>query len=168
MNRRAFFKTSAGFSATLLLPGVWSCQRTTHQKQKFEFTIQDEGKTLVPVLKVTPDDGFYVHTYYDVCPFSPTGRYLVVSRLPYEDKPPVYGDTADVCIIDLENQTIETVYTTSCWGHQTGTLAQWGTDDQYVFANDVIDGKAVCVRIDLESLETLAYQGRTFRQNIHP
>ncbi|MFC2124523.1 TolB family protein [Bacteroidota bacterium] len=159
MNRRSFLSTSAGLSASLLLPGFWSCQRTMIQKKKIEFTIYNKTETLIPVLKVTPDDGFYVHTYYDVCPFSPSGRYLVVSRLPYEDQPPQYGDAADVCIIDIEDQTIETIYTTKCWGHQTGTLAQWGATDQFVYTNDVIDNKAVCVEIDLESEQVKAFQG---------
>ncbi|KKL61684.1 hypothetical protein LCGC14_2192860, partial [marine sediment metagenome] len=46
---------------------------------------------LDPVCAVTaitgPDDA-YMHTYYDVCPWSPSGRYLACLRLPFEDREP--------------------------------------------------------------------------------
>ena len=51
------------------------------------------------------------------------------------------------------------MYTTKCWGHQTGTLAQWGATDQFIYTNDVINGSAVCVEIDLNSRQVKAFQG---------
>ena len=160
MKRRTFIrKSSAGISFTLMAPGIWSCTKKPSKKKPLRFETYTGGPTLVPVTKVTPDDGFYVHTYYDVCPFSPSEKYLVVSKLPYEDQPPQYGDTADVCVIDLENHLIETVYTTKCWAHQTGTMAQWGASDDLIYTNDVIDGKGVCVEINLQSNEIRAFEG---------
>ena len=41
-----------------------------------------KGKTLAPVTQVTPEDGHYVHTYFDVTPFSPSQRYYAVTRVP--------------------------------------------------------------------------------------
>jgi len=153
MKRRQFVRTSAGFLATALMPGVWSCQRPVSKKKKFDFKPYTAGETLVPVIQVTPDDGFYVHTYYDVCSLSPSQRYLAATRLPYQDRIPALGDgdTAEACLIDLEEQTIETVYSTRCWGFQVGANLQWGATDRYLYTNDVIDGVAVCVQIDLES-----------------
>lgn len=160
MKRRNFIKkSSAGISYAVIAPGVWGCSTKISRKNPVKFTLYKQGPTLVPITKVTPDDGFYVHTYYDVCPFSPSGRYLVVSKLPYEDHPPKYGDTADVCVIDLENQTIETIYTTKCWAHQTGTMAQWGGSDELIYTNDVIDGIGVCVEINLKTKEIRALEG---------
>ncbi len=63
-----------------------------------EFDVLDGYPGVCSVTRVTPEDGFYVHTYYDVCPFSPSGRYLLCSRLPYQDRPPVHGDTADTAL----------------------------------------------------------------------
>ena len=96
----------------------------------------------VPVTRVTPKDGFYVFTYFDVCPFSPSQRYLATTRLP-QDRVPVLGQTADVCVIDLQEQAIRTVYRTKSWGFQTGALLNWGATDQRLYTNDVIDGEAV-------------------------
>jgi hypothetical protein len=141
---------------------MFSCQRPALAKKKFEFTPLNSDEFLAPVTRVTPDDGFYVHTYYDVSPFSPSQRYLAVTRLPYQDHNAVLGDTAEVCVIDLEEQTIETVYTTKCWAFQTGANVNWGGTDRYLYTNDVIDGTAVCVRLDLETGDTKAYAGAAY------
>jgi hypothetical protein len=141
------------------MPGVWSCGRPSSGKRKFAFSPYETGESLAPLTQVTPADGFYVHTYYDVCPFSPSQRYLAATRLPYQDHNAVFGDAADVCVIDLQEQTIETVYTTKSWGFQTGANVNWGATDRHLYTNDVIDGTAVCVRIDLDSGETKAFAG---------
>jgi len=62
-------------------------------------------------------------------------------------------------VIDLEEETIETVYLTLCWGFQTGALLNWGSTDQTLYTNDVVDGRAVCVRINLESGQTRVFSG---------
>jgi hypothetical protein len=129
------------------------------QKTTYAFKPYRPDETMVPVIQVTPDDGYYIHTFYDVCPFSPSGRYLAVTRIPFQDRGPVLGETADVCIIDLEGESITTVYTTLGWGMQLGANLEWGLADRYLYTNDIIDGEAVCVRIDLEALETKAYVG---------
>ena len=157
MNRRHFLHTSAGFSAILIMPGIWSCQRPAGKKRSYDFkTHQSEGQ-LAPVIRVTPEDGYYVHTYFDVTTFSPSGRYLAVSKLPFQDHIPVLGDVAKVCVIDLEEQTIETIYSTKTWGFQTGTNVQWGGSDRFIYTNDLIDGKAVMIQLDLSTGTTKAF-----------
>src|SRR5690554_4453976 len=67
MNRRSFIsKTSAGYLATMLLPGLWSVQTKKKNKYAYKFKPYRQGKTRAPVLKVTPDEGFFVHSFYDV------------------------------------------------------------------------------------------------------
>ena len=152
-------KSSAAMPFVLVSTGIWSCVHKPSDKKPVSFERYVSGSTLVPVIKVTPNDGFYVHTYYDVCPFSPSGKFLVVSKIPYEDKPPRYGDSAEICVIDLERETIETIYRTKCWAHQTGTMAQWGVDDNHIYTNDVIDGIGVCVVINRVTNEIKALEG---------
>lgn len=160
MNRRDFALTSAGLLATAVGPGLWSCKRAVaRSKRSFPFRPWGQGKALVPVTQVTPADGLYIHTYYDVCPWSPSQRYLAATSLPYQDKDAIYGDTAEVCVIDLQEQTIETVYRTKVWGFQTGTKAQWGDSDRYLYTNDLVDGTAVCARIDLQTSEVKLFAG---------
>jgi len=132
---------------------------TFSKKKYYAFKPWNPGKTLAPVTRVTPGDGFYVHTYFDVTPFSPSQRYFAVTRLPFQYRQPVLGDEAEVCVIDLLERSIRTVYVTKCWGYQRGANIHWGATDDRLYANDVIDGEAVCVSIDLETTETLAYAG---------
>jgi len=157
MKRRQFFRTSAGFSAILIMPGIWSCQSPEGKKRPYDFeTYKSEGQ-LAPVTRVTPGDGNFVQTYFDVSPFSPSGCFMAVSKLPFQDHLPTLGDRAEVCVIDLKEQTIRTVFTTRTWGFQTGTNVQWGGSDRYIYTNDLIDGKAVMIQVDLENGDAKAY-----------
>jgi hypothetical protein len=161
MNRREFARTSAGLVATAIAPGVWLCDgaQAGGGKKKLSLDTYRGTKTVVPVTAVTPPDGNYIHTYYDVCPWSPSQRYLAATRVPYQDKDAVFGDTADVCVIDLQERTIETVFTTKVWGFQTGTKAQWGADDRYIYTNDLVNGTACCARIDVKTREVKLFAG---------
>ena len=142
MKRRQFFLTSAGFGAILVAPGIFSCSGPAPSKKAYDFKVLDPADTLVPVMRVTPGDGEYICTYYDVCSFSPSGRFLAVTKFPQVDHIPQLGDgeLADVCVIDLEERTIDTLYSTKSWGFQVGANIQWGATDRYVYTNDVIDG----------------------------
>ncbi len=160
MNRRQFLaRSSSGIIFSSLPFGVLSARASYSDKKRIEFEPYRSGKTMGKILKITPDDGFYVHTYYDICPFSPSGKYVLVTKLPFQGKSPVMGDLAKVCLIDLEEQTIRTIYTTKCWGFQVGANAQWGVNDRFVYTNDILTDRAVCVRIDLETGDVLAYDG---------
>lgn len=128
-------------------------------QRRYEFKVYPPAAFSVPVTRVTPDDGLYVFTYFDVCPFSPSQRYLATTRLPHQDRIPELGETADVCVIDLRERMIRTVYTTKSWGFQTGANLNWGATDRHLYTNDVIDGEARCVRIDLRSGEMTTFAG---------
>lgn len=159
VHRRKFFATSAGLCAIALTPDIWAVEQRQKEKHSFRFQQFAPDKTLGKVFSITPEDDNYVHTYYDICPFSKSQRYVAATRLPFQNRTPVLGDSADVCVIDLHEQTIETVYTTKSWGYQTGANLHWGMTDRMLYTNDVIDGQAVCVRIDLETSTTLAFAG---------
>ncbi len=165
-NRRGFVLTSAGLLAsTLATPeggSAWAIEPVADAARSYRFQRVRNVAAAAPIFQVTPEDGFYVHTYYDVCPFSPSQRYLAATRLPYQDRIPKLGDLAEVCVIDLHRQTIRTVYRTKSWGFQTGSLAQWGASDRHLYTNDVLgqdSQQAVCVRIDLQTGETTAFSG---------
>lgn len=164
MNRREFIhKTSAGLLMSIAGPGLWAGRCPPGDWRPVEFRAFRHGRTLIPVTRVTPDDGYYVHTFYDVCPWSPTGRYLALTKLPYQRKKPVWGDAAEVCIVDLHRRAVRTVYQTKAWSFQVGAHVQWGyRSDRYVYANDLISGKPVCVRIDLETGDIKAFSGAKY------
>ena len=164
MQRRQFIhKTSAGIAAFLIAPGVWSLPNAKKNIKQFKFWEYITGRFLAPVTCVTPDDGFYVHTFFDVIPWSPSQNLLTVTKLPYQEKTPRWGDVAEVCVIDLKNETIETVYKTKAWSFQLGANVQWGEkSDRFLYCNDIINDKPVCVRIDLETGNSKAYSGAKY------
>jgi len=137
-------RTSAGFGALMVAPGFWSLTTEKGNKKQFKFREYRKGRFLAPVTCVTPDDGFYLHTFYDVVPWSPSQQYLAVTKFPYQQKTPRWNDIAEVCVIDLKNETIETVYKTKAWSFQLGANVQWGsTSDRFLYCNDIIDEKTV-------------------------
>jgi hypothetical protein len=159
MKRRNFLRTSAGFIAINSIPGVFLIRNNHSVPGKYKFRDYRKNKSFGKVKIVTPDDGFYIHTFFDVCPFSPSQKYLAVNKLPYQGRQAKFGDKTDICIIDLENETIEKVYSTKGWGYQLGANLNWGKTDRYLYTNDIIANEAVCVRIDLETKEVKAFAG---------
>ncbi len=166
LNRRKFLKTSAGFLAVSLGAGLWMCRTPKIQTHAYRFRRYRPTESVGTIFQVTPENGSYIHSFYDVSAFSPSGRYLAVTKVPFEDRNAKYGDVADVCIIDLENETIATVYSTKGWGFQVGANLNWGESDRYIYTNDWIAKEAVCVRIDIETGHTTAFAGPMY--HLHP
>lgn len=159
MQRRDFIKTSAGFAAIAVMPSIWKIAIPEPKEKKFSFKQVKLNNALAPILKVTPDDGLYLHTYYDVCPWSPSQKFMVATKIPFQDRLPVFGDLCEICVIDMQKETIKTVYKTKSWGFQTASNVNWGGTDRYLYCNDVIGGETVGVRIDLETNEVKAFVG---------
>lgn len=157
MNRRSFLHTTLGGVALAMIServGAGSSWKP------FDFKPFRSGRYPVPVWKVTPDDGFYVHTFFDVCPWSPSGNYLLVTRFDFQGRKPSWGDQAAVCVIDLKNQRIREIYRTRAWSFQLGTNCQWdAVSDRYIYTNDIIEDEVVCVRIDWEAGTFKAFTG---------
>jgi hypothetical protein len=101
------------------------------------FSRYTEFAPRVPVLCVTAELPGSIHRFYDSSPFSPSGRYLALTRLPFEDRLPVPGETAQVIVVDLETGQAQTVAETRGWDMQLGAQVQWGADDRSLLFNDV-------------------------------
>lgn len=101
------------------------------------FPRYDEYDPLVPVWCVTPGTGRVIHRFFDTSPFSPSGRYLALTRIPAEDRLPVPGDVAQVVLVDLDDGTERVVAETRGWDTQLGAQVQWGATDGQLFFNDV-------------------------------
>ena len=117
----------------------------------------------MPVRCVTPACGHYMHTFYDVSPWSPSGRYLVCLRLPFCDREPGPEDEAEVCLIDLWEERLEPLYRTTGWGLQTAAHQVWGRTDRYLYFNDKRGGRPVGVRFDLHTREAVILDGPVYQ-----
>lgn len=118
----------------------------------------------VPVHCVTPGDSGYIHRYYDSSPFSPSGRYMAVTRLPFEDRRPKPGEIAEIAVIDLVTGELRTVAETRGWDVQLGAHTQWGADDRTLLFNDleVRDWMPYGVRLDLQTGESRRLGGTIY------
>ncbi len=90
----------------------------------------------VPVWCLTPNDGCYTHRFFDTIPVSPSGRYLAVLNMPYEDRDAAFGDEAEVVVVDLFSGEEKVVYKTKGWQHQLGANINWGESDSVLIFND--------------------------------
>jgi hypothetical protein len=128
------------------------------------FPAYTEFAPRVPVRCVTPGDTGFIHRYYDSSPFSPSGRYFAVTRLPFEDRLPRPGDVAQIVVIDLETGATRTVAETRGWDVQLGAQLQWGADDRTLLYNDVEprDWMPCGVRHDLQTGEVRRLGGTVY------
>ena len=91
----------------------------------------------IPVWCVTPDRPGCIHRFFDNSPISPSGRYLAVFQLPFEDRRPEPGESGNVCIVDLQTGKDRVVAETCGWEPQMGANVNWGGSDHELFFNDV-------------------------------
>lgn len=117
-----------------------------------------------PVLShlVTPPGSNAMTTFFDVNPFSPSGKLLAVTLVPFTWRIPYPGDVAQVGVINLAEQRLTVVHNTTGWGAQLGANVQWGQTDDDLFCNDVINGVARGVHIQPSSGETRVLDGTIF------
>ncbi|MEO7767972.1 MAG: hypothetical protein ABIS01_11120, partial [Ferruginibacter sp.] len=83
----------------------------------------------------------------DTSPLSPSGRYLALFRMPYENKSPQPEDAGEVVLVDMKTGKEKVVATSRGWEVQLGANVQWGSSDKELLFNDVDTTiwKAFCV-----------------------
>ena len=101
------------------------------------FPTYTEFDPAVPVWCITPGEGRCFHRFFDTSPVSPSGRYVALTRLPFENHMPAPGDVAQVVLVDLQTGEERVVAETAGWDTQLGAQAQWGADDSQLCFNDV-------------------------------
>ena len=93
------------------------------------------GKPLAPVKKVS--SGRVIHRFHDTSPLSPSGRYMALFRVPFEDRYPKPGESGEVILVDMNTGKERVVATSYGWEMQVGANVQWGGSDEELFYNDV-------------------------------
>ena len=92
---------------------------------------------LVPVFCATPGRPACIHRFFDTSAISPSGRYLAVFQMPFENRAPLPGEKGAVCLIDLETGDDRIIAETCGWEPQLGANINWGGSDHELFYNDV-------------------------------
>jgi hypothetical protein len=118
----------------------------------------------VPVQCVTPGLSGVIHRFHDTSPFSPSGRYLALTRLPCEDRLPPPGAVSDVLVVDLATGEVNKVAETLGGDTQLGAQVQWGADDHSLYYNDVDPATWLPygVRIDPATGDRRALEGTVY------
>ena len=154
------FRTAIGVAKKSLGFEKHATQLGLFERREVEFRTYQGRSEDIPITIVTPQDCAYMHTFFDVCPISASGRYLAVTRLPFEHRSPYPGDIAEVCVVDLKERTIETVFKTQAWALQLGANIQWHpNNDNYLFCNTIENGRGVGVMIDRQAENYRKYTG---------
>jgi len=91
---------------------------------------------LVPIWCVTPKLDRCIHRFHLSSPFSPSGRYLGLTRLSREDRSPEPGEPAEIVLVDLITGQHKIIAETCGWDTQLGAQVQWGASDNELFFND--------------------------------
>lgn len=120
------------------------------------------GNPQVPLK--TAATGGVIHRFFDTSPVSPSGRYLALFRMPYENKSPRPGDAGDVILVDLQTGKERAVAKSRGWEVQLGANVQWGATDKELLFNDVdtTTWKAYCVVLDPASGRSRKLDGTIF------
>lgn len=104
-----------------------------------------------PIEKITPDDGYeYLFGYYDKCPWSDDGIYLLALQVKNASAEADSTKPADIVRIEISTKRMEKLATTHSWNVQQGCMAQWLSDDEILY-NDFRDGKNCAVVLNLRT-----------------
>lgn len=116
----------------------------------------------VPVWDITPKGAPAIHRFFDTSPISPSGRYIALTRFPYDTKPPAPGDAAHVIVIDLTTGQEARSFETYAWDTQLGAQVQWGKTDDALFFNalnlETWNLYAVCANVRTGEMRTLNHE----------
>jgi hypothetical protein len=128
------------------------------------FPKYNEYSPQVPIWCVTPESKGCMHRFFDTCPVSPSGRFLAVMKMPFEDRLAKPGEPAAIIIVDLETGVEKQVDETRGWGPQLGTNINWGENDNILLYSDVdtTTWKSHCVKLNLKTGER-----RTFGKGVY-
>ena len=119
-------------------------------------------KPLVPIKKVST--GGVIHRFHDTSPLSPSGRYMALFRVPFEDHYPGAGDAGVVILVDMKTGEEKFVSKSFGWEMQVGANVQWGATDEELFYNNVDTStwKAFAVKYNPETQESRQLNGTVF------
>ncbi len=111
---------------------------TTHQRNRPErstFVDQRTGRTIERLTNSPMAD---LHTYYDICPWSPHGRYLVFSAAYPADLTIVHRDTlatdkGQIYLLDLNTYELRFLAENAFYNTHTGAFPVWHPTKNQVF-----------------------------------
>jgi len=116
----------------------------------------------IPIRKVA--SGKIIHRFHDTSPISPSGKYIALFRIPFEDHYPEAGDVGEVVLIDMATGKETVIERSFGWEMQVGANVQWGATDHELFYNqvDTSTWKAYTILHDPIRKTSRKWEGATF------
>ncbi len=116
---------------------------------------------IMPVQRVTHSPLHHFFGYYDKCPWSRDGRYLLAMQNSFLDRNPTRDDSLTVGVIDLHDaqHPFITVGKTHAWNWQQGCMLRWmpPQEQRILIYNDLENNRYVSRIHDLDSHETRTF-----------
>ncbi len=106
-------------------------------------------------------------------PWNASGRYLLALKVPFQDRLPGAGDSAEICLLDAhDNYAIRVVDATRGWNPQQGTMFYWNPEHpetQFFFNDrDRATGKVFTVLFDIAADNGRGRRIREYRFDDQP
>lgn len=135
-------------------------------KDEIPKSVIKPGKPLVKVKKVCT--GRVIHRFHDTSPLSPSGRYMALFRVPFEDRYPQAGDEGEVILVDMKTGREKVVAISRGWEMQVGANVQWGASDEELYFNDVDtkSWKAFAVQLNPLTGQSRRMEGTVFMSSL--
>lgn len=115
-----------------------------------------KGQKMPPAARrLTRPGDHYFFGYFDKCPWSPCGRFLLAHRVAFLDRQPRPGEEAEIGFVDLSRgNRWQSLAKTRAWCWQLGSQLQWLPGDEGLLVhNDLREGRLVSVVRDTEGRE---------------
>lgn len=109
------------------------------------------------VRRITDGNGYYFKPYYDMQPWSKSGRFFICMRSKFQDHPPGPGDELELGVVDLEEkEQFIPVAKTRAWNFQQGCMPHWlpGYEDSKIIYNDIVKGECFSFIADINTGRT--------------
>jgi len=90
--------------------------------------------------------------YYGICPWNPSGTYLLSLESPFQDHFPTQDEPAAIGLVDAKSGTFEKISETHAWNLQQGAMLHWNPlhRDEILY-NDRKDNEIVSVVMNIQT-----------------
>jgi len=145
---RAFFRNYTVAALALLFFILISCNNPSSSPIK-------KISPMPPVKSVTNGPGYYFFGYFGINPWSASEKYLLCLQVPFQDRLPAVGDSAQVCLVELASGKIIPLGKTAAWNFQQGAMLYWmpTSPDTLIIYNDRREHRFISVICNIYSGE---------------
>lgn len=102
---------------------------------------------------LTDGDLHHFFGYYEICPWNATNEFHLCLETEFHDRPPVKGDAAGVCIVEVATRRVERLAETQAWNLQQGAMLHWlpTAADRVIVYNERQSDRFVAVLLDIHT-----------------